>query len=349
MAHYGVIRHSETSCTCGAVGAVRTKKDALGRPDMKRRELLQTTAAFGFLAAIPFSLSGKPQAGAESKHSSSGEGVVKPAEATNPLKPPAAGSIPVAFLISDGAVVIDFAGPWEVFENVMIHGRMNVFRLYTVAETLKPIRASGGMIITPNYTLETSPAPKVIVLAAQNNDSKAVLEWIRKSSKSADVTFSVCTGAFLLAETGLLAGKAATTHHASYIDLATKYPDIRVKRGARFVEDGNLASSGGLSCGIDLAFRVVERYYGREVAKQAAYDMEYQGQGWMDADSNTVYTKVLMSEDNHPRCAVCGMDVDEANGPKSLYRGKTYHFCSGDHKGQFDATPEKFVELLQKQ
>jgi putative intracellular protease/amidase/YHS domain-containing protein len=316
---------------------------------MKRRELLQKSAALGFLAAMPISPSGKPRADAELSNAFREEEANKPADVTNPLKPPAEGNIPVAFLISDGAVIIDFAGPWEVFGNVMIHGRMDIFHLYTVAETLKPIRASGGMKIIPDYTLETAPAPKVIVLPAQNNDSDAVLSWIRKSSKSADVTFSVCTGAYLLAQTGLLAGKAATTHHASYVDLAMKYPDIRVKRGVRFVEDGNLASSGGLSCGIDLAFRVVERYYGREVAKQAAYDMEYQGQGWMDADSNAVYAKVPTSRNSHPLCAVCGMDVDEANGPKSIYKGKTYHFCSGEHKEQFDATPGKFVELLQKQ
>ena len=100
---------------------------------MKRRELLQKSAALGFLAAMPFSPSGEPQTDAELS-----------ADVTNPLKPPADGSIPVAFLISDGAVVIDFAGPWEVFGNVMIHGRMDIFHLYTVAETLKPIRASGG-------------------------------------------------------------------------------------------------------------------------------------------------------------------------------------------------------------
>ena len=74
---------------------------------------------------------------------------------TNPLKPPAKGSIPVAFLISDGAVVIDFCGPWEVFQNVMIPGSMDMpFQTYTVAETTKPIVASGGMKIVPDYTLK---------------------------------------------------------------------------------------------------------------------------------------------------------------------------------------------------
>jgi transcriptional regulator GlxA family with amidase domain len=114
-----------------------------------------------------------------------------------------------------------------------------------------------------------------------------------------DVTMSVCTGAYLLAQTGLLAGKAATTHHASYVDLAMKFPDIRVKGGVRYVEDGNLASSGGLSCGIDLALRVVQRYYGQEAARQTAYDMEYQGQGWLRPDSNADYLKVRAATRNH--------------------------------------------------
>ena len=319
------------------------------RFDMKRREMLQKSAAFGFLAAMPFSISAAAAGEKESSNSSGGEGTDKAGAVVNPLKPPAEGSIPVAFLISDGAVVIDFAGPWEVFGNVMVGKRMDLFHCYNVAETTKPIRASGGMEIVPNYTLETAPAPKVIVIPAQNDPSKAMLEWVRKSAKSADVTMSVCTGAFFLAETGLLAGKTATTHHGELMNLSMKYPDIRVKRGARFVEDGNLASSGGLSSGIDLAFRVVERYYGREVAKQTAFNMEYQGQGWMNPDSNAEYAKILRSTANHLRCAVCGMDVEEADAPKSVYKGKTYHFCSSGHKEQFDAAPEKIVELLQKQ
>jgi transcriptional regulator GlxA family with amidase domain len=172
------------------------------------------------------------------------------------------------------------------------------------------------------------------------------MQWIRKSAKTADVTMSVCTGAYLLAKTGLLAGKAATTHHGSYIDLGMKYPDIIVKRGARFVEDGNLASAGGLSSGIDLALRVVERYYGREVAKQSAFDMEYQGQGWMNADSNAVYAKLRDTVDNHHLCVVCGMAVDTATAPTSVYKGKTYYFCNPGHKSTFDATPGEFIKAM---
>ena len=77
-----------------------------------------------------------------------------------------------------------------------------------------------------------------------------MLDWIRKSSKNTDVTMSVCTGAFVLAQTGLLSGRAATTHHGAYKTFSTEFPDIRFKRGARFTEDGNIATAGGLSSGI---------------------------------------------------------------------------------------------------
>src|SRR5690348_8604732 len=117
---------------------------------------------------------------------------------TASLKPPDTGQIPVAFLISDGAVVIDFCGPWEVFQDAMIPSSKEMpFRLYTVAETKKPIRTSGGMQIVPDYTIKDAPAAKVIVIPAQSPPSPAVLEWLRNSSKTTDVTMSVCTGAFV--------------------------------------------------------------------------------------------------------------------------------------------------------
>ena len=264
-------------------------------------------------------------------------------EATS-LKPPDKGQIPVAFLISDGAVVIDFCGPWEVFQDVMIPGSKEMpFRLYTVAETKKPIRTSGGMQIVPDYTVQDAPPPKVIVIPAQSSRSPALLEWIKKSSKTTDVTMSVCTGAFVLAKTGLLSGKSATTYHGAFERFAMQFPDIQLKRGARFVENGNLATAGGLSSGIDLALRVVERYYGREVARKTAYNMEYQGEGWMNPDSNQTYATALMSTAEHPLCAVCSMDVDPKTAPKSVFKGATYYFCSEDDKKTFDAAPDRFT------
>jgi transcriptional regulator GlxA family with amidase domain len=132
----------------------------------------------------------------------------------------------------------------------------------------------------------------VVVIPAQDGVSPAMLDWIRKSAKTADLTMSVCTGTFVLAKTGLLSGKMATTHHGAYTDFAKQFPDIQLKRGARFVEDGNLASAGGLTCGTDLALHVVERYFGRERAEKTAYRMEYQGKGWLDPNSNQAYAQV---------------------------------------------------------
>ena len=266
---------------------------------------------------------------------------------TASLKPPDKGQIPVAFLISDGAVVIDFCGPWEVFQDAMIPSSQEMpFRLYTVAETTKPIRTSGGMQIVPDYTIQNAPPPKVIVIPAQSAPSPEVLQWIKNSSKTTDVTMSVCTGAFVLARTGLLNGKSATTYHGAFGRFAMQFPDVRLKRGARFVENGNLATAGGLSSGIDLALRVVERYYGREIAQKTAYDMEYQGQGWMNPDSNQTYATSPVSTREHPLCAVCGMDVDPKIAPKSVFNGATYYFCSEDDKKTFDAAPDKFITAV---
>jgi len=303
---------------------------------LTRRDLLRASGTAALAAALPF----------QSKTDSNLAN--KTAAPARPLQPPVEGSIPVAFLISDGAVVIDFAGPWEVFGNVMIGNRMDVFNCYTVAESTTPIKASGGMQIVPNFTLANAPAPKVVVIPAQGDPTKAMLDWVRNTAKTADLTMSVCTGAFLLAETGLLAGKGATTHHGALTSFQLAYPDVQVKRGARFVEDGNLASSGGLSSGIDLALRVVERYYGRTVATETAFNLEYQGRGWLNANSNAEYTKLRASADPRRFCPVCDMAIDPANSPSSIYHGTTYRFCSTGHKQQFDAHPEMIVAILQR-
>jgi transcriptional regulator GlxA family with amidase domain len=299
---------------------------------MLRRDLLQLSAALGLAASLPRS------ALSESMPAPT------PNAAPNPLRPPADGVIPVAFLMSNDAVVIDFAGPWEVFENVLVAGR-HPFQPYTVAETTAPIQASGGMTIIPKYSLASAPPPRVIVVPAQSEPSDAVVAWLRSAARASDVTMSVCTGAYVLAKTGLLSGQAATTHHSAYVDLALSYPDISVKRGARFVESGNLASSGGLSSGIDLALRVVERYYGRTVALRTADNLEYQGLGWMNADSNQAYAKRRVSTAQRPLCAVCEMDVDIATAPKSTFKGRNYYFCMDSHRKLFEDNPERFMDV----
>lgn len=203
----------------------------------------------------------------------------------NKLTPPE-GSIPVAFAMSRGATMIDFAGPWEVFQDVMVmnpkeqEGHRHPFQLYTVSEKTEAIEASGGMKIVPDYTFESAPAPKVVVIPAQAG-SPALHAWLRKIVDSTDVTMSVCTGAFQLGRAGLLTGKEATTHHEFFDQFAKAFPDVKLKRGLRFVEGGKISTAGGLTSGIDLALRVVERYFGRETAERTAFYMEYQSKGWI--------------------------------------------------------------------
>src|SRR5262245_47347869 len=162
----------------------------------------------------------------------------------NKLTPPAEGQITVAFTISRGATMIDFAGPWEVFQDVMLGSGNNMrsaFRLYTVSEKTDPIESSGGMKIIPDYTFETAPAPKVVVIPAQAG-SKALHEWLRKIVDSTDVTMSVCTGAFQLGRAGLLSGKEATTHHDFFDAFARAFPDVKLRRGLRFVEGAKIST-----------------------------------------------------------------------------------------------------------
>ena len=312
---------------------------------MKRREFIRNSAALGILAALPSCTGGGVAAKNEASMSAKDD---ESAAITNPLKAPDKGMIPVAFVVSEGTVMIDFAGPWEVFNNVMIPSRgkkmedQMPFQTYVVAQSLKPINM-GGVKILPQYTFENAPGPKVVVIPAQQGANKAMSDWIVRATKATDVTMSVCTGAFILASTGLLRGKLATTHHASYKSFAMQFPDVKVKRGVRFVEDGNLATSGGLSSGIDLALHVVDRYFGRKAASDAAYNLEYQGQGWINPNTNAVYLQAAVSTAEHPLCPVCSMEVDASTAPKSVYDGKTYYFCSNDHKAQFDAAPDKWI------
>jgi transcriptional regulator GlxA family with amidase domain len=204
----------------------------------------------------------------------------------NKLTPPAKGKIPVAFAISEGATVIDFAGPWEVFQDVHVQERGSnmdeqmPFQLYTVSENTEPITGSGGLKLVPDYTFDSAPQPKVIVVGAQRG-SKALHAWLNKNLASTDLIMSVCTGAFQLGRAGLLSGKSATTHHDFFEQFTKAFPDVSLKRGLRFVEEERVSSAGGLTSGIDLALHVVERYFGREVAQRTATYMEYQSKGWV--------------------------------------------------------------------
>ena len=305
---------------------------------MDRRTIFQSWAALGVTAVLPRITN------AVSGDTASKSIGTKDIATGARLPVPAQGRIPVAFLLSTDARVVDFAGPWGVFECVNAPNMDgSPFQLYTVAESTAPLKVSGGMQIVPDYTLAHAPQPKVIVVPAQAEPTEAMLAWLRRVSRDTDLTMSVCDGSYVLAKAGLLNGKAATAHHGALTRLAADFPDISFKRGARFVDAGNISTSGGLTCGIDLALHVVERYYGREVAEKTATMLEYQGLGWKDPNSNVAFLKSPVSTDEHPICPVCDMEVDKNSSPTEVYRGRKYYFCSGADKRRFDQSPEKFV------
>jgi transcriptional regulator GlxA family with amidase domain len=236
---------------------------------MNRRQFLTATAtATAALAASRYSALAADEV----------KGVT---DAKTKLTPPARGGLPVAVLISEPVNVIDLSGPWGVFESVNLPDATEPpFRLFTVAETGEIVPSGSGLKIKPDYTFATAPEVKVIVVPAQKG-GPAMIEWLRKTAPATDVTMSVCTGAFKLAKAGLLEGLTATTHHEFYEQMAKDYPAVKLLRGVRFVEHDQVATSGGLTSGTDLALRVVERYFGRPVASATADYMEYHGTGWM--------------------------------------------------------------------
>lgn len=295
---------------------------------MKRLDLLKRSAMLGLVAAAPLSA-----------RSATGHGGAVP---ISPLVPPKDG-VNVAFLLSDGAVMIDFAGPWEVFHDADVVDRTQpAFNVYTVAERVDPVTFSGGAKIVPQYALAAAPKPNVVVVPAQSPPTAAIKQWLRATARQADLVMSVCTGAMVLAEAGLLDGHTATTHHSAFATLPMSYPNVTIVRGVRFVDNGRIATSAGLSAGIDLALHVVARYYGKSAARLTAYDMEYQSNHWLDA-GNALYATAPVAQAGHTICAVCWMEIDAKRAPVLSYRGKKYYFCSPAHERVFAASPQRFI------
>ncbi len=212
-----------------------------------------------------------------------------------PLKPPPSGRINVAFIISENSDVIDIAGAWEVFSDTMLtaegkpwhesdgNNMVMPFNVYTVSDSQKPVDAN-GLTIVPNYTFENAPKPQVIVIPAQGGRTAVQKTWLLTNSADADVTMSVCTGASMLAAYGLLDGQTATTHHAYVQKMQQKYPNVQFVSGTRFVENGKIATAGGLTSGIDLALHIVARYYGNQVAQVTADFLEYHSDLWKNPE-----------------------------------------------------------------
>jgi transcriptional regulator GlxA family with amidase domain len=231
---------------------------------MRRKDLLTGTIAGAAAAA----LSGRVGASGTTPYRG------------KPLTLPASKRIKVAYPISRGATLIDFAGPWEVFGEVMVASlgtTMNdqmPFDQYLVAKSTDPVESESGLQVVPAFAFASAPQPDVLVVGAQPSSAE-LTAWVRQASRGALVTASVCTGAFRVAEAGLFDGLPATTHHAFYDDFAKAFPQVQVVRDVRFVENPLVSSAGGLTSGIDLALRIVERYFGLQTATSTANYLEY--------------------------------------------------------------------------
>lgn len=197
-------------------------------------------------------------------------------ERGKPLKPPASGPVRVGIVVGPQLVAIDAFGPYAAFRAATMGAdRMAspLFRSYMISANTDPIDVD-GLQLKAEYSFDDAPQPHVIVVPNQLTSPQNVA-YVKRAGARADVTMSVCTGAFIVAQAGLFDGLRATTHHLAYDVFAQSFPQVTLLRGPKYVEEPNVSSSGGETSGIDLSLRVVERYYGADVAKGAAYMMEY--------------------------------------------------------------------------
>jgi len=180
--------------------------------------------------------------------------------------------------------VLDFAGPFEVFTTASrVAQRRELaapppFHTFSVAHHAGPVRARAGLAVLPDYTLEDAPAIDLLLIPGGVVDAEladaAVLDWIAERAKAARITASVCTGAFLLAKAGLLAGHTATTHWEDIADLRAQFPTLTVRDDVRWVDEGSVVSSAGIAAGIDMSLYLVARLASPALAEATARQMD---------------------------------------------------------------------------
>jgi len=191
----------------------------------------------------------------------------------------------VGIYIFDEIEVLDLGGPFEVFSTA---SRMEVrsnpgeakpFEVFTVADSIRSVRARGGLMVQPNFDIAHHPAidlfivPGGVVTAELKRG--AVIEWMARMAAKASLTASVCTGAFLLGKAGLLRGKTITTHWEDIDDFRSMFPDSSVQGDQRWVDAGTIVTSAGISAGIDMSLHLVARLEGEELAVRTARQMDY--------------------------------------------------------------------------
>ncbi len=178
----------------------------------------------------------------------------------------------ICFYLQDNVELLDFAGPMEVF---VVAG----FNVFTVSKTKEMITSQGTLKITPDYSIQDAPASNVMVFfggahGAPTNDTD-VISWIRSRKNNTDYFMSVCTGAFIMGKAGVLDNLTATTYHTQIEALQIALPKTKVLPNVRFVDNGNVISTAGISAGIDGALHFVAKIKGLDFAKNVAEDIEY--------------------------------------------------------------------------
>ena len=188
--------------------------------------------------------------------------------------------IQVGIFLFNEVEVLDFAGPFEVFSLAKSEGK-KLFHVSTISEKEKVITARNGLKVIPDFTFEDNKTFDILIIpggyGAEHIEikKKNVLSWINHQSKNVDILASVCTGAFLLAEIGLLDDKSATTHWLDIERLQTDYPLISVKENIKYVDEGKIITSAGISAGIEMSLYIVSRIFNKKIAEETAKQMEY--------------------------------------------------------------------------
>lgn len=191
----------------------------------------------------------------------------------------------IGILLYDDIEVLDFAGPFEVFSTAeRVHGRLNprgepVFKVCLISETGGLARARGGMQVQAQHGFVDAPLLDVLLVpggvVTRELEKPPVLEWIAHRARSARIVASVCTGAFLLGKAGLLRGRRVTTHWEDLEDLRALLPDSHVEEGTRWIDEGNIVTSAGISAGLDMSLHLVERLAGLDLTLRTARQMDY--------------------------------------------------------------------------
>jgi transcriptional regulator GlxA family with amidase domain len=194
-------------------------------------------------------------------------------------------SIKVGVFVFPDVEVLDFAGPYEVFTTASrVHARMHPaapqpFEVFTIAQDAQPIKAQAGLAVLADYTIASHPPIDLLIVpggvVTEELNKPAIIAWLAATAARSQITASVCTGAFLLAKAGLLDNKRVTTHWEDIADLRRDFPALQVIDSARWVDEGGIVTSGGISAGIDMSLHLVERLGGRELALRTARQMDY--------------------------------------------------------------------------